>query len=60
MPITIMEFPCLDAAVLHRRTQGCGGWIFHSSDVSILFPFGMTSTEIFMSRYTRGLSGELV
>ena len=63
---TYRTFPTWQAACEYRTLNGTGGFVFVPvtdkalGDEAILFPVGMTASQIFNHPLTRGLSGELV
>ena len=59
-PQTIHQFPSAAAAMEYRQRTGCGGWIFAGQSIAVIFPFGMTLTEIFNHPVIAGKSGEFI
>lgn len=57
---TIHIFPSGAAAIDYRQRTGCGGWIFAGNDIGVIFPFGMTLTEIFNHPVISRKSGEFL
>ena len=60
-PNAVFTFDSLDDATEHRRTRGCGGWIFavEKTGEAILFPPHLTPSQVMLHPMARGLSGEL-
>jgi hypothetical protein len=58
-PRKFYEFDSLDDAIVYRRKTGCGGWIFGSEGLAVLFPAWMTPSMIMRHPLTAGLPGEL-
>jgi hypothetical protein len=60
---TFISFPTSEEAREHRKTTGCGGFIFAGAEpdtTSVIFPFGMTPTQILMHSLTAGRDGSLL
>jgi hypothetical protein len=56
----IHTFPSAAEAIEYRQRTGCGGWIFAGKDIGVIFPFGMTLTEIFNHPVIARKSGEFL
>ncbi len=63
---TYRTFETWQEAARYRAEHGTGGFIFVPvtdkalADEAILFPAGMTASNVMLHRLTQGLSGELI